>query len=63
MVLKKKQTPINEPTTLKCIVCGVEGREKNQDRRKSKSKGGGQRTQWQLSCKQKASGATKAEVN
>ena len=48
---------INEPTTLRCVVWGVESQEKNQDRRKSKSQGGGQRTRCQLCCRRKASGA------
>lgn len=48
---------ISEPTTLRCIVWGVESRERNQDRRKSKSQGGGQRTGCQLCCRSKASRA------
>lgn len=41
--------------TLKDMVQGVEGREKNHSRRKSKSRG--QRTQWQLCCRWEASAA------
>lgn len=64
------KSPVDEPTIVKWTVWGV-GIGRRIKKEKSKSQGRGQRTQWQLCCRQKASRVTgqwtadalKTEVN